>query len=402
MFGLQQYNLQDISTYRVYRCIVMNGPISKRKIQDFTGLSWGCICNSTVKLLQMDVIKQNKQETRVPSGRIPSLFEINDEDNFCIGIDATQGRVIGVVTALNGARLCSCTKMLPDNYASSVAACIMDMLADFMSNPKYQNAVKGIGIALPSIVVANFQRKGSEHPFIGPFPSNLRSIIQEKYGVLADIYCDPDCMLNSEIAAMQPDESHKGVLEIRWSRGIGSSMFTNGQLYHGANGYAGELGHVVVDPEGEKCTCGKQGCLETYASVRTLLSKANEAASTGLSAALAGKDNITFEDLNRAFEEGDIFASALMQRALDTMAQYLANMISIMDPDTVIISGEFARISESRFNDFTAKTRRYMMHGCSTSIIKSALPYDAAATGAALFMADAIYHECFDTAGKDR
>ena len=127
MFGLQQYNLQDISTYRVYRCIVMNGPISKRKIQDFTRLSWGCICNSTVKLLQMDVIKQNKQEARVPSGRIPSLFEINDEDNFCIGIDATQGRVIGVVTALDGSRLCSCTKMLSDNYASSVAACIMDM-----------------------------------------------------------------------------------------------------------------------------------------------------------------------------------------------------------------------------------------------------------------------------------
>jgi predicted NBD/HSP70 family sugar kinase len=399
MIALKNYQLYDINTYRVFQCIVQHGPITKRKLQECTGLSWGSISNNTSKLLRVGAIKQNKSKQGVTSGRIPIYFDINDKDNLCIGIDATLGKVTGVVATLKGECLSSETNLIYSNQSSVIIQSLMIMLENIIAGTTNRKSLKAIGVALPGTIAKTSGRYYFEHPFQGVFPANLKEMIEERFGIETQIFQDPDCLLAAEINMMDPKDMRDNILSLRWSHGIGMSILLDGKLYHGTSGLSGEIGHMVIDPKGPLCSCGNQGCLEIYSSVHAVLSQVQKLIKTGECKISTGRDGIVhFDDVLYALDKGDPCVVKVMLEAIRTMAIALANTINITDPELVIVGGEYAGMPKEYFEVFQAATMQHVMKGSEVHIRQSTLDSNAAALGAALLLVDKVYYKQFDTA----
>lgn len=398
MFGLYNYTMHDVNTHRVFQYILTHGPLTKKSIQLYTNYSWGGVCNSISKLLQSNSILQYKQRihnTPTP-GRIPTYFDINYKENLCVGVDVTLGRVTGVISYLNGECIYSKTNLMHSNLSKDMIEGLINMLEDIFNYVENPQHIKAIGLALPGSTVENWVKQKLEHPFHGVFPKNLQEIIQERFGVMTEVFHDPDCVLVAEFNNMSNEDIKDNILVLRWSYGIGLSMMIRGSIYHGSNGMAGEIGHTVINSKGELCSCGKRGCLETYSSVLVLLNKLKKEIYSGKCKELKQESINTFSDLLRLYEQRYEFVEDIMYEALEKTSITLANTINIIDPSIVIVSGEFSHIPKERFESFKCMIKQNMMIGSEAEIRQSVLDDNAAALGAALLMKDKIYYEMFD------
>jgi glucokinase len=133
--------------------------------------------------------------------------------------------------------------------------------------------------------------------------------------------------------------------------GIGGGIVTGGTLLRGANGFAGEIGHMVVDPHGPPCPCGKRGCWERYASGSGLGRLAREAAHAGRAGRmveLAGGDpeNVRGEHVTEAAGEGDADASDVLAQFGWWLGLGLSNLANVFDPDRFVVGGGMVAAGE--------------------------------------------------------
>jgi glucokinase len=136
----------------------------------------------------------------------------------------------------------------------------------------------------------------------------------------------------------------RNTLMVTLGTGIGGGIVTEGVVFEGTTGYAGEIGHMVVDPHGPPCPCGKRGCWERFASGSGLGRLAREAAQAGRAGRvveLAGGDPeaVRGEHVTRAATEGDAEAAVVMTDFAWWLALGLANLANVFDPDCIVLGG---------------------------------------------------------------
>jgi glucokinase len=125
--------------------------------------------------------------------------------------------------------------------------------------------------------------------------------------------------------------------------GLGAGLIVDGSILHGAHGFAGEAGHMVVEPDGIECVCGRFGCWERYASGAALARMARESVAAGRGRSflttVASPDAITGEDVARAFRAGDSDAIEIVDTMARWLARGLAGIIGLVDPEVIVLGG---------------------------------------------------------------
>jgi predicted NBD/HSP70 family sugar kinase len=149
------------------------------------------------------------------------------------------------------------------------------------------------------------------------------------------------------------------------SSGIGAGLILNGRLYRGAAGLAGELGHVLVDPDGVVCRCGNRGCLETLAASGALVELLQRSHGTDVSAA----------DMLRLAREGDLGCRRVIADAGRAIGRAIADLLNVLNPELVVVGGELAGAGD------------LLLDGVRESISRAALP---AAAGSARLVAGVL------------
>lgn len=172
--------------------------------------------------------------------------------------------------------------------------------------------------------------------------------------------------------------------------GIGGAVIAQGEVLFGVGGAAGEIGHLVLQPEGPRCTCGNLGCVETLANGPAIVAEAVrrivQGFATSLTAASGGDLNaVTAELVARAAEEGDPVAREVIDRAGAWLGMALAGAIALLAPEVVVIGGGVAPAGSRYFAAAEATARA---HSGVTEIDRIAfrparLGYDAGVIGAA-------------------
>jgi glucokinase len=169
--------------------------------------------------------------------------------------------------------------------------------------------------------------------------------------------------------------------------GVGSGFVSNGELIYGHDGFAGELGHVIVRENGRVCGCGRLGCLETYCSATGVVLTAKEKLSQSLKSEL---HQIPIHELNsahisKAAGNGDVLALEVIDETARILAIALANAVAITSPDHIFIYGGLSHAGEillqplrKYFDSFLLKNYRNKV-----KILPSGLPDEAAICGAA-------------------
>lgn len=166
--------------------------------------------------------------------------------------------------------------------------------------------------------------------------------------------------------------------------GIAGAIGIAGSIEAGAHGYAGEIGHVVVRPDGPDCGCGQRGCLETLASA-SAVSRAWAAAS--------GDPDADAADCAKAVASGDPAALRVWQDAVDALAAGLVTALTLLDPRTLIIGGGLAEAGETLFTPLRAAVEERVTFQKLPHIVPAALGDTAGCLGAGLLAWDLLSTE---------
>ena len=206
--------------------------------------------------------------------------------------------------------------------------------------------VIGIGIGVPGPV--NFEIGQLVNPPLMPAwdSFSIRDYLREDYS--APVFVDNDVNLMALGELWRLKRSLSNFLVIKVGTGIGCGIVCHGEVYRGAAGSAGDVGHICVDQEGPRCHCGNLGCVEAMAAGPAITRMAVQAAEAGESAALAEllrtRGRIDAIDVGQASRAGDAAANAIVQRAGNLIGQMLASIVNFFNPSHVFIGGGITRI----------------------------------------------------------
>lgn len=171
------------------------------------------------------------------------------------------------------------------------------------------------------------------------------------------------------------------------STGIGGGLILGGRLYHGVSGTAGEIGHMVIEPGGPRCNCGRVGCLEALASGPAIARDARAAVQSGAPTTLSQLpgEALTAEAVARAAWDGDPVARQIYARAAAALGVGVTNLVNLLNPAMVIIGGGVARAGELIFAPVRRIVREeaFERPGSAVQIVPAALGDDVGAIGAA-------------------
>jgi len=206
--------------------------------------------------------------------------------------------------------------------------------------------VLGIGIGVPGPV--NFAAGQLVNPPLMPAwdSFSIRDVLREEYAAPVFVDNDVNLMALGELWRLQ--RSLTNFLVIKVGTGIGCGIVCHGEVYRGAAGSAGDVGHICVDQEGPRCHCGNLGCVEAMAAGPAITRMATEAASRGESEALAQalreQGHLDAVDVGEASRAGDAAANAIVQHAGKLIGQMLASVVNFFNPSHIFIGGGITRI----------------------------------------------------------
>jgi glucokinase len=141
--------------------------------------------------------------------------------------------------------------------------------------------------------------------------------------------------------------SRQNMVYVAVGTGIGAGVILNGELFHGAHGMAGEIGHMVVEPDGPRCQCGARGCLETLAAGPAIARLAQQAVASGQATRLRDYEPLTAENVYQAAEVGDAAAWVIADAVGRHLGRALQALVMTYDIEQVVLGGGVSRAGEA-------------------------------------------------------
>ena len=256
-----------------------------------------------------------------------------------VGIDLGGTKCLGVVIDGDGSVIDEHRVPTPRG-AGPIIAAVSDVAATLITRA---GPVRGVGVGVPGLVDGGGVLR---------FAPNLPGVVE------LDVAAQVAARLELPAVVVENDASCAGwaersvgaavgldhVVLVTLGTGIGGGLVLGGRLYRGANGFAGEIGHMVVDPQGPRCPCGQRGCWERFASGSGLGRLAREIAAAsgdGRMVELAGGDaeDVRGEHVTVAAAEGDPTAIDVMTTFARWVAVGLANLANAFDPQAFVLGG---------------------------------------------------------------
>jgi glucokinase len=211
----------------------------------------------------------------------------------------------------------------------------------------------------------------------------LAEMVARRFGVRCRVENDANAAGLAE-ALFGAARGHASVFYMTWSTGIGAGIVLDGRIYHGKNGAAAEGGHVTVDYRGEApCNCGVPGCIEGQASGTAMAARAARLLAEYPSTSLRAP--ITAEAIGAAALAGDPLAGRVLEESIGMVAAWMGGVVSLLDPDIIVIGGGVARIGEPLFAKLRALVPKKTINQFAgeTPIVPAALAANAGIVGAA-------------------
>ncbi|WP_339149190.1 MULTISPECIES: ROK family transcriptional regulator [unclassified Sutcliffiella] len=313
-------------------------PISRADIANKTGLNKGTVSSQVSELLKENLITESGPGVS-SGGRRPVMLLFNQVAGYTIGVDIGVNYILGILTDLSG-NICNETITRFDDLTFEQIKVelfgIVDSLISSMPSSHY--GIVGIGIGVPGTV--NTDGEILLAPNLNWKNVNLKNLMEERYNVPVLIENEANAGAYGE-KKFGAGKDSENIIYVSVGIGIGVGLILNGQLYKGNNGFSGELGHMTIEVNGPKCSCGNQGCWELYASEKALVKKALQENILPEE----GKE-LSLESLMVYAENGE----KDVIHVFETIGRYLGvgikNIINIFNPEQVIIGNRLASSSK--------------------------------------------------------
>jgi predicted NBD/HSP70 family sugar kinase len=363
--------MRAINRSKILEIIRTTGMISRIDLARMSGLSQALITGLTADLINERLIIE-KQSGKYQGGRRPMLLALNPQGAFVVGVNLSIREISVVIVNFEGSVVASSKHALATNHDSvteiidsvvgAVQACIWK--ANFA-----REQIAGVGIGIPGLVNPD---SGNIRflPNYGWENVNLKHLVQAKL----NHPCFVDNSSNSLALAEQWFGEGKGVdhfLVVTIENGVGLGAVINGRIYRGEEGFAGEFGHITIDPDGPDCRCGKKGCLEAFVGNIAIMQCARLAILEGRWSC-RNPDCFTYAEVVQAAKKGADVLVELFARAGRVLGIGLSHLITLFNPRKIIITGQGVQAGELIFESMHATLNHYLpprIGRCTAEII---------------------------------
>lgn len=312
-----------------------------------------------------------------------------------IGIDiGGTNTKYGVVDRAGNLLIDSSHRTVNNQSAEEYVSSLVEAILELCKKTGEEVEIKGIGIGAPN---GNYFTGTIEYapnlPWKGIVP--LVDLVKARYPTQVFITNDANAAAIGE-RVYGAAKGMDNFVVVTLGTGVGSGFVSNGKLIYGHDGFAGEFGHVTAVRGGRLCTCGKRGCVETYAAARGLVLTVQEELAATLSDTKLRQilaENLTPKDIFEAAEEGDEVAKHAFEYTGKILGEALADMVAYLSPKAIFLFGGVAKAGHW----IMEPTKRHMernllqIYKNKIDIVPSGLPdSDAAILGASALVWDEL------------
>ncbi len=373
----------------VLRILRGNQRLTRGELGQLLGLSISQVSRLTADLIAAGLIDVDAQPAD-GMGRPPESLRLTGSGPWVIGMEVGGGKQRGIVANLRGEAVARLSEPLP-RFGSEGEA--LDAFAAFAARLLDQAGVShdaaiGLGLALYAVVdpVEGVVLEWSEEPAWRGWWRGvpLRDALVDRLGFDA-VAVDDTVRMRAAAERLAPGSARfaeSDYLYLIVDTGIGAAAVIGGKPYLGRNRLAGDIGHVVVDPGGAPCPCGRQGCLEAVASARAIEREAGELKGGAWSV----------EEIIAGAALGDPALAALLTRAGWRIGEVLSPLVTMFSPDLVVLSGSVTGgplVAEAIRDRLRALAPFRVTE--SLQVVASALGEEAGELGAVLAILDLLF-----------
>jgi predicted NBD/HSP70 family sugar kinase len=354
-------SLREFNRLRIVDFLRTNGTASRAELARRTGLS-----RSTVSTLVADLQRRGLVVERAGQfagegqpGRPAALLELDPSAAAAIGVDFDHDKVRVAVSDLSRSVLAEAAAPFDVDHDATgsleLAAKLVEQVLD--ESQVDRERVLGVGIALAGPIDHD---RGALHPSdVLPGWADINAARELEKRVASPCYVDNDANLGALAeVTLGAGRNASFAAFVSISSGIGAGIVVEGRPYHGYRGTAGEIGHVVVDPQGPICRCGNRGCLETLASGPALLRLVQ-----------ASRDEqLTVKRMIELAREGDAGCTRAIADAGQVVGRVVAGLVNLFSPEMVVIGGDLGEAGELLLDPLRDAVRRDALPGAASEL----------------------------------
>ena len=345
-------SLREFNRLRIVDFLRTNGTASRAELSRRTGLS-----RSTVSTLVADLQRRGLVVERAGQfagegqpGRPAALLELDPSAAAAVGIDFDHDKVRVAVSDLSRSVLAEASAPHDVDHDALGA---LDLAAELTEHVLDQaeldrERLLGVGVALAGPIDHD---KGAVHPsdvLPGWADIDAATELEQRLDTLA--YVDNDANLGALAeVTLGAGRNARFAAYVSISSGIGAGIVVDGRPYHGHRGTAGEIGHVVVDPQGPICRCGNRGCLETLASGPALLKLVRES---------RDREDLTVREMIELAREGDAGCRRAIVDAGQVVGRVVAGLVNLFSPEMVVVGGDLGEAGDLLLDPLREAVRR--------------------------------------------
>lgn len=325
-----------VRTSDVFDLLRDGRPRTRAQLAESTGLARSTIAARVDVLMRLGLVAPYG-DGRSTGGRPPSLFALNPAARVVVGVDVGATHAVAAMCDLSGTVLSEHRSALdvasgPEEVLGWASATVGQLLA---ATGRPVADLAAIGIGLPGPVEHSTGRPMNPPIMPGWDRFDVPGRVQRDYPVPVLIDNDVNIMALGEQQTHFADVDDLVLIKV--ATGIGAGIISGGSLQRGAQGTAGDLGHVrVLRGAGVLCRCGNEGCLEAVAAGPALATRLRE----------QGRDVRTTQDVVDLVRAGDLAALHEIRQAGRDIGEVLATMVNLINPSVVVIAGRLANSGE--------------------------------------------------------
>ncbi len=391
---ISEANKRDILSY-----IKQYTPVSSGEIATALKIDKSTVSRHLRSLEKHNLIKPvGTKGAAKRKGRRPLLWSVNPEGAFFIGADIDAGGLRLVVMDLCGQVI---ARKLVETPGAAQPAEILDMLAEetrgMIDNMGTAARVFAMGVCVPGSVDRNTgivtqvdTLSGWKEVYI-----NIKECLESALDIPVRVEHDIRAMALGELL-FDNERCHSHFICLGLRAGIGMAIVANGMVCRGANRMAGEIGHVMVEPDGPLCTCGKCGCLEVMAGELAIIR-----AVTSQERSICGRDDetsLTKVELYKRLRLGDPIIEKVVGRSGYYIGRQLAYATILLDPEVIVLAGGILEVSNIMEKAIVDNLQAHLAPSSFTTppVFTAKFGAWAFAVGAAALWYDTFYKPVWD------
>lgn len=332
---------------RVLDLLLWKGHLTRREIALQTGFSRSKVYEVVESLKERGLLEETGTQASA-GGRPPAGLRLNDELGVLVGVDLGATSLDVALFTPNLRVLVHHAEDLdvrlgPGPVMARVRGAILQLLREIGRTP---GEVLGIGMGVPGPVEFKSGLLISPPIMPGWEGFSIKEYLRETFPCPVFVDNDVNVMALGEL--WHDRKTHANFVVIKVGTGIGAGIVCQGEIYRGADGAAGDVGHICVDPQGPICHCGNVGCVEAMAGGPAIARMALQAAERGESPLLTKlyreRGVLTPVEVGQASREGDPVANRIIQKAGQLIGQMLASLVNFFNPSQILVGGGVTKI----------------------------------------------------------